>query len=195
VAEGAARVPALCHASQSALLVGDGAAEVALLAEARGLAPADAAVLAGLEEALGRAGRAAEQAEVLQALAEVTGEADPAGRLALLLRRAELLEQAADPLPAVEAYAAVLAEAPRHAGAVAGLERLLQRSDARGAAERILEDVQRLAGDPGRLAQLLEIRLEATPPEQRAPLFAEIAALRERSGDPAAAFAARRRAF
>jgi tetratricopeptide (TPR) repeat protein len=195
VATGEARVPALCHASEIALLVGDLQAEVGALLEARGIVPRDAEVLAALEQALGRAGRAREQAEVLGALADVVGEGDPAGRLALLLRRAGLLEHDPDPRRPVEAYAGILAERPREPGAVAGLERLLQRPDARPLAEQILEDVHRLGGDPARLAGLLELRLEGAAPGPRATLLAEIASLRERSGDPAAAFAARRRAF
>ncbi|MBK9518008.1 MAG: hypothetical protein IPO09_11750 [Anaeromyxobacter sp.] len=195
VAVGAAKVPALCHASEIALLMGAPEVEVALLAEARGLAPRDAAVLAALEEALARTGQVAERCEVLAALAEVAGEGDQAARLALLLRRAALLEPDPDPLHPVEAYAAVLAEWPREPGAVAGLERLLARPDARGAAQRILEDVQRLSGDPARLAALLEIRLEATSGPHHLDLLAEIAGLRERAGDAPGAFAAHRRAF
>ena len=89
----------------------------------------------------------------------------------------------------------MLAESPRDPVAVAGLERLLQRPDARARAQRVLEDVQRLAGDPARLAALLEIRLEAAPPTHRPALLAEIAGLRERGGERGAAFATRLRAF
>lgn len=195
VAAGPDRVAALCHASEIALLMGVPEIEVELLSEARALSPRDPAVLAALEEALGRAGQVAPRAEVLAALAEVAGETDPAGRLALLLRRGALLEADPDPHQPVDAYAAVLAEWPRDPGAVEGLERLLARPDAREAAERILEDVQRLSGDPARLAALLEIRLEATPADHRPALLAEIAGLLEQSGDAAGAFSARRRAF
>jgi len=191
----AERVPALCHASEIALLVGDLEVEIRALGEARAIAPRDPEVLGSLEEALGRAGRADAQAEVLADLAAVTGQTDPAGRQFLLLRRAGLLEQAADPGAAVEAYAAILSEWPRDAGAVAGLERLLGRADAAPLAGRLLEDVHRLAGDPGRLATLLEHRLAGAAPGARAELLGEISGLHERAGDAAAAFSARRRAF
>jgi tetratricopeptide (TPR) repeat protein len=195
LAVGDARVPALRHAAEIARQAGDADAEISSLAEARLVAPRDEATLAALEEALARAGRASAQVEVLQAMAELAGDRDPAERLALLSRRAELLERDPDPHRAIDAYTAVLAEWPRDPIAVAGLERLLERPDARAQAQRILEDVQRLAGDPSRLATLLEIRLEATPASHRQGLLAEIAGLRERGGNREAAFATRLRAF
>ena len=195
LASGDARVPALRHAADIARQAGDAEAELSSLSEARLVAPGDEAVLTALEEALGRHGRFTAQAGVLQDLAELAAERDPAARLALLSRRAQVLEGEPDPHPAIDAYAAVLAQSPRDPVAVAGLERLLQRPDARAEAQRILEDVQRLAGDPARLAALLEIRLESTAPGRRQALLAEIAALRERAGDRTAAFTMRLQAF
>ncbi len=195
LATGDARVPALRHAADIGRQAGDAEAEISSLAEARLEAPQDEEVLAALEDALARAGRDSTRVEVLHAMAELAGERDPAERLAILSRRAEVLERDPDPHRAIDAYTAVLAESPRDPIAVAGLERLLQRPDARAQAQRILEDVQRLAGDPARLAMLLEIRLEAAPAAHRPALLAEIAGLRERGGDRGAAFATRLRVF
>jgi tetratricopeptide (TPR) repeat protein len=195
LASGEARVPALCHAADIARQAGDAEAEISSLAEARLVAPRDEVVLAALEEALARNGRSSAQVEVLQAMAALAGDRDPAERLAILSRRARVLEGEPDPHLAIDAYTAVLAEWPRDPVAVAGLERLLARPDARVQAQRILEDVQRLAGDPARLAALLEIRLEGTPVGHRQGLLAEIASLRERAGDRGAAFALRLQAF
>ncbi len=195
LATGEDRVPALHHAADIARQAGDADAEISSLSEARLVAPNDRVVLAALEQALERAGRIQAQVEVLHHLAQLAGDDDPAGRLALLLKRGRVLEADPDPQRPIDAYTAVLAESPRDPGAVAGLERLLERPDARGPAQRILEDVQRLSGDPLRLASLLEIRLEATPATLRGALLAEIAGLRERGGDRSGAFQARLRAF
>lgn len=195
LATGDARVPALLHAAEIARQAADAEAEISSLAEARLVAPGDEAVLVALEGALARAGRTSAQVEVLQHLAELAADRDPGERLVLLLKRAALLETDADPHRPIDAYTAVLAESPRDPDAVAGLERLLERPDARAQAQRILEDVQRLSGDPLRLAALLEIRLEAAPAAHRGALLAEIAGLLERGGDRAAAFETRLRAF
>ena len=50
----------------------------------------------------------------------------------------------------------------------------------------------RSAGDAARLAALLELRVDGADEAERAPLLAEVAALRERLGDRPAAFAAKR---
>lgn len=195
LASGEARVPALLHAAEIARQAADSDAEISSLSEARLVAPRDEAVMVVLEDALARAGRTAAQVEVLHHLAGLVADRDPAERLALLLKRARVLETDPDPRRPIDAYTAVLAESPRDAGAVAGLERLLDRPEARPQAQRILEDVQRLAGDPLRLAALLEIRLEGAPATHRAALLAEIAGLLERGGERSAAFQARLRAF
>ena len=106
-------------------------------------------------------------------------------------RRAGLLEADKDPRRPVEAYAEILAESPREPGAVAGLNRLLERPDAHESAARLLEDVYRAAQDAPGLAALLEVRLATADAAERPLLLAEIAALQERLGDRGAAFGAR----
>ncbi|HSD22085.1 MAG TPA: tetratricopeptide repeat protein [Anaeromyxobacter sp.] len=189
LAEGPERAEHLLHAARVAEELGDPAAALEGYLAARAEAPADVAVLEGLERLLPRGG--AEWLEAVSALAGAVGD-DPR-RVALLLKRAGALEGDADPRRAIEAYADVLAERPREPGAVAGLERLLARPDARGAAARVLEDVHRAAGDARRLAALLEVRLETADDAERSPLLAEIAALQERLGDRGRAFGAKLR--
>ncbi len=133
---------------------------------------------------------APDDVEAMAALAELFRE-DPAARAVMLAKQAQLLEGDADPRKAIDAYAAILAERPRDPATIAGLERLLQRKDARAAAARLLENVHRVAGDAKRLAEVLEVRLEFANRAERTPLLAEAAALHERSGDRKRGFVAR----
>jgi golgin subfamily B member 1 len=195
LAQGAGRTALLLEVARLAEALGD--AEVALdaLREARAANAESLEVLEALDRALERAGRAEEHAEVLFALGEAVRDAEPARRIATLVRRAAVLEEAADVRAPIEAYAVVLAESGREPGAVAGLERLLARPETREAAARLLEDVFRLGGDARRLAGLLEIRLETADGAERSPLLAELAALHERLGDKRRAFEARLRGW
>ncbi|WP_242361931.1 tetratricopeptide repeat protein [Anaeromyxobacter sp. SG17] len=190
LAEGPERAEHLLHAARVAEELGDPAAALEAYRAARAEAPADVAALEGLERLLPRGD--AEWLEVVAALAHGAA-GDPGRRVPLLLKRAAALEAGADARPAIEAYADVLAERPRDPGAVAGLERLLARPDARGDAARVLEDVHRAAGDARKLAALLEVRLETSDDAERVPLLAEIAALQERLGDRGRAFGAKLR--
>ncbi|MGB8931819.1 MAG: tetratricopeptide repeat protein [Anaeromyxobacteraceae bacterium] len=133
---------------------------------------------------------APEDSEAMSALAELFRE-DPAARAVMLAKLAQLTEADADPRKPVDAYAAILAERPRDPSTIAGLERLLQRPDARAAAARLLENVHRVAGDAKKLAEVLEVRLEFATRAERTPLLAEAAALHERGGDRKRAFVAR----
>jgi tetratricopeptide (TPR) repeat protein len=133
---------------------------------------------------------APEDVEAMAALAELFRE-DPAARAVMLAKQAALTEADADPKKAIDAYAAILAERPRDPATIGGLERLLARADARGAAARLLENVHRVAGDGRRLAEVLEVRLEGAARAEKVPLLAEVAALHERNGDRKRAFVAR----
>ena len=133
---------------------------------------------------------APEDREAMAALAELFRE-DPAARAVMLAKQAQLTEADPDPRKPIDAYAAILAERPRDPSTIAGLERLLQRKDARAAAARLLENVHRVAGDARKLAEVLEVRLEFAARNERTPLLAEAAALHERNGDRKRAFVAR----
>ncbi|MFY3742428.1 tetratricopeptide repeat protein [Anaeromyxobacter sp. Red801] len=196
LAEGEERVGHLLHAAVVADELGDASVAAEAYRAVLDEAPDRVEALEGLARVLERAPGAepaaatAELLQVLEALARASG-ADPDRRVAALLRRAACLEADPDPRRPVEGYAEVLAERPREPEAVAGLERLLRRPDAREGAARLLEDVLRTAGDAGRLVALLEVRLEGADEAERAPLLAEIAALHERLGDRRRAFEAR----
>jgi tetratricopeptide (TPR) repeat protein len=183
------RVAELCESA------GDVEAAVEALGEARQADPDGTEPLEALERIFAREKRPDDLAETLEALAAALGGRDPARRIEALLRRAACLEGHADGRRPLEAFADVLAESPREPGAVTGLERLLSRPDTRGGAARLLEDVHRMAGDARRLAAVLEIRLEEADRAERAPLLAEVAALRERTGDKGQAFQAKLRQF
>jgi len=190
LAGGEEKIAHLLEAAAQAEALGDPAAAADAYREVRAEDPARPEALSGLLRLLTQGAPGEELLEVLAALA---AQAEPEERSALLLRRAGLLEADRDPRRAVEAYAEVLAENPRQAGAVAGLRRLLERPDAREPAGRLLEDVLRASGDARGLASLLEVRLSTADAAERQPLLAEIAALEERLGDRPAAFRAKLR--
>ncbi len=201
LAAGPERLRHLLRAGQVAEAMDDRASALEAFRAARAEDPSSAEALAGLDRTLtggdpAQTPRApeedAEHADVLAALA-AQAAGDPARRVPLLLRRAALLEGSPDSAAAIDAYADALAESPREAGAVAGLERLLERPDAANGAARVLEDVHRLSGDARRLAALLERRVATADASERPPLLAEIAALNERIGDRGAAFQAKLR--
>ena len=190
LAGGEERVVHLLEAAAQAEALGDPTAAADAYREVRTVDPARPEALAGLERILSQ-GEPDE--ELLEVLAALSLQAVGPTRTALLLRRAGLLEAAADPRRPVEAYAEVLAESPKEAQAVAGLRRLLGRPDARDEAARLLEDVLRATGDARGLASLLEARLGSADDAERRPLLAEIGALHERLGDRPAAFRAKLR--
>uniref|UniRef100_UPI001F59D202 tetratricopeptide repeat protein n=1 Tax=Anaeromyxobacter oryzisoli TaxID=2925408 RepID=UPI001F59D202 len=192
LAAGEERTGHLLHAGALAEELDDPAAAAEAYRAVLADVPLDVAALEGLDRILARDAPGPELAAVLEALARAVAD-DPARRIPLLLRRARLLEGDPDSRRPVEAYAEVLAERPREPEAVAGLQRLVERADARELAARVLEDVLRTAGDAGRLAALLEVRLEGADAAERGPLLAEIAALRERVGDREGAFRTRAR--
>ncbi len=191
LAAGPERVALLLEAARLAEEIGDPASALDALRDARSADPSAVEPLLGLERVLSRGEPGPELVEVLGALASAAS--DRARRLELLLRRAALIETGPDPRTAIEAYAEVLAENGREARAVAGLERLLARSDTTGDAARVLEDVHRATGDARKLVELLEVRLATADAAERSPLLAEIAALHERLGDRAQAFRAKLR--
>ncbi len=192
LATGAERLALLLNAAKLIEDVGDPAAALEALRDARAAEPSEVEPLLGLERLLSRTEPGAELVDVLGALAVAAGD-DAARRVELHLRRAGILEAGPDPRCAIDAYADVLAESPREPGAVAGLERLLARPETTADAARVLEDVHRATGDSRKLAALLEVRLATADDAERPGLLAELAALHERLGDPAQAFRAKLR--
>ena len=192
LATGAERLALLLNAAKIVEEVGDPAAALEALRAARAADPEAIEPLLELERLLSRAEPGPELVEVLGALAVAAGD-DAVRRVELHLRRAALLEAGPDPRAAIEAYADVLAQGPRDAGAVAGLERLLARPETAPDAARVLEDVHRATGDARKLAALLEVRLATADGSERPGLLAELAALHERLGDRAQAFGAKLR--
>lgn len=208
LSSGPERVDHLLRAGKLAEEVGDREAAIEAYRAARAEEPTSAAALAGLERLLSRglpeaerspeeeqAARLSLEEELAGVLAGLASAAagEPARRVPLLVRRAALLEGGSDGERAIEAYAEVLAESPREAGAIAGLERLLSREETAAAAARVLEDVHRASGDSRALAALLERRLASAGDAERPVILAEIATLNERLGDRGAAFRAKLR--
>ena len=156
--------------------------------------PGDVEALESLDRILSRERRVEELAPVLADLAE-TRRGDPARRLEVLLRRAVLLEGAEDSQASVDAFAAVLEEFPQEGAALSGLARALSRPGSSEAAGRLLEKVHRASGDRDQLADLIELRLDGMPPEERPGALAELSDLREAGGRLVAAFEARARQY
>ncbi|HEX9050363.1 MAG TPA: tetratricopeptide repeat protein, partial [Anaeromyxobacter sp.] len=91
------------------------------------LEPANRGAAAALAAALERLGRHEDLAELLRR--EAAGAGDPRRKIAALQRRAEVVEaHAVDPERARSAWQDVLAEAPRHLGALRALGRLHARA-------------------------------------------------------------------
>ena len=194
LAKEADRAPMLVRLAEEEERMGDGRRAIAAAEEALRGEPNCTGALELLNRLYAASGEVPELSRILKARASREGE-DPGRRLEFLLERARLLEKGGDGREALEACAEILAESRMEAGAIEGLDRLLNRPETRDAAGRILEDVYRFQGDTRRLAALLETRLESADAAERPPLLAEIAALRERLGERAEAFVARAKAL
>lgn len=166
---------------------------VALLRDVLALDPGRTAALEALDRVLGRTKSPKDHADVLRLLAERSAEA-PARR-GYQLRRAAILEKLGEAGEAVAVYAAVLADSPGEAQAIAGIERLFATDAGRTQAVSVLEPHYRSIQDARRLADVLEAKLAmGAAPDRRAALL-EIARLREQVGQRPAAFTALLRAF
>ncbi|HME89944.1 MAG TPA: gliding motility protein, partial [Myxococcaceae bacterium] len=148
--------------------------------------------LVGLDRLLGKRGRFAEQAEVLLKLAGMSSNPE----LAQILhsRRGHSLEQAGDVAAAARAYAQALSISSDEE-AIAGLERLLESAAAQSEAAFALEPLYRARQELRKLAAVLEIRIEATPRSEQAPILEELASTWETVGELHLAFTARLRSF
>ncbi len=195
LAGGTERIGHLLHAGDLlAATMGDATGAEAAYREVLAFDPHNVNALEALERLFTRQRRSEELAGVLLDLAEAL-RSDPPRRIAVLLRRSAILERAADPRPAIEIYAQILAESPLEPGAVAGLERLVAEPATRDLAARLLEDVYRGAGDARKLVAVLGQRLESADASERLPLLAEVSALYERLGQRPEAYLAKARQY
>jgi thioredoxin-like negative regulator of GroEL len=164
--------------------------------EIEGLFGAEDATVDALTKLLEASERWADLAGALERALD--GSPTTERRLALLERLGDVYRvHAALPQRALGCYRSVLAEAPEHAGARAGLTALLAHAACRADAVRLLLAAYEATGDwAGRLS-LLEHRLDLAPDDDaRTELLREAADLHEaREDDRSAALAALARAL
>ena len=141
--------------------------------------------LTALERVLARSSRWPELAQVLRRQADAAG--DDLQTAEYLYRLGDLEETTlGDPAAAIAAYREVLQLAAEHVGARAALERMLEAAPSHKLAiVEILEPLFEHDGDAGRLARVLEARLDVTDDAiDQASILARIAELAEhRLGD------------
>lgn len=201
LAQGPERIDWLLRLGRLAAgVLGDEERAVGAYREALALDPDHRPALEALDGILwkDRRERHGEVVELLSRLASLAPEGSPE-RQRYLLRLAQEHEDHASGLVDPGLRKAALADALAAAGealghgdaapAVAHLERLLGRDEARTGAARLLEPVYRARGDRARLADLLDLLLLAPGggPERREHLW-ERMTLREVLGDRRAAF-------
>ncbi len=189
----AQRAQLLLQAGQAKMQMGEDAQAAELGRAVLALSPKNRPALELLDRAFERMKMPREQADALRTLAELAE--DPPARRALLLKRASLLEKEGEAVEAVDAYARVLSESPGETLAVAGLERLFQKEQARPVAAKVLEPFYRSIDDGRHLCDVLEVKAAQSSKEERLPLLQEIARLRESLGQRPLAFAAMLRCF
>jgi tetratricopeptide (TPR) repeat protein len=134
----------------------------------------------------------------LAAMLERGIQADAARAAEIAVRLADVRrEHTGEPMRAAEGYHQALKLDPRHAGARAGLQQLIERPEAKAAAVEGLAEAAMRSDDHDALLSLLEHRLAAASGEGiKVKLLREAAELEEnRRHDAAAALAAIRRAF
>ncbi|HEY7956264.1 MAG TPA: tetratricopeptide repeat protein, partial [Polyangia bacterium] len=152
--------------------------------------------LAALDRLLTRASRFSELGEVLEKESEIA--ADPEAQAEFLHRLGELrLGELVDHDGALTAFQSALERLPSHAGARAGLERLLSSPLHAEAALDLLEPLYQADGDHEKCVALAEARLALTPsPSEKAALLERIAERLEKDlHDPARALDAIERAL
>lgn len=155
--------------------------------------PDDQPALEALARLYEQAQRPADLLEILEkqlALAQ-----KPAQRIALRMRIAGLLEGFRRLDQALERYREVLEEDAAHAGARAGLEKLLDDEDLRLRAAEVLEPHYQRAGEIDKLVRIAELWAEHAPdPRERIARLGHIAELREQGAEAGGAFDALARA-
>ncbi len=158
------------------------------------LQPDDAGALARMEKLCEAQQRWPELADVLArrlTLLPAEERADVTFKLAAV-REAKLLDKQG----ALDLYRDLLAQNPRHAGALQRLEALMQREPQNQQGFEILAGAYRHAKDAEKLGQLVEARLTVSPDvDERKGLLVELATLREAQAEPELAYLAYYRAF
>ena len=97
---------------------------------------------------------------------------------------------------ALELYRELLTANPRHEGALARMDALVQREPQNQQAFEILAGAYRKASDASKLSQLIEARVGVSPDQvERKTLLVELAFLRDAQAEPELAYLAYYRAF
>ncbi len=174
----------------------DLAAATRKLEEVLALEPQAEAALAGLDRLLEAQGRYPELAAILEKEIEAAPLPEDAQNFRYRLARLQV-EHLGNPEKAVEAYAALLEEAPAHEGARAGMEDLLSQGVAPRRVFDVLEPLYRQDALWENLVSLHEKYLHFVKvPEERIGLYKIICELQENYvQDPETAFKTWARAF
>ncbi len=158
------------------------------------LKPDDVAALSRMDRLCEAQQRWPELADVIARRLRV---AAPEERWELVYRLALVREtRLLDKNGALELYAELLAQNPRHPGAVQRMEGIFQREPQNQQAAEILLRAYKGSGDHLKLAQLIEARASVSPDaHERKNLLVELASLRELQAEPELAYLAFYRAF
>lgn len=172
----------------------DANSAIATFRKALELSPDDAGALQRMERLCEAQQRWPELADVLaRRLKALPLEEQPPVLFKLaVVREAKLLDKQG----ALDLYQELLAQNPRHEGALQRLEALMQREPQNQQGFGLLAGAYRAAKDAEKLAQLIEARLTVSPDvDERKGLLAELAGLREGQAEPELAYLAYYRAF
>ena len=158
------------------------------------LQPDEPEALARMERLSEAQQRWPELADVLvRRLKAVTPEERPEVSFQLaVVRETRLLDKQG----ALDLYRELLTQNPRHEGALARMDALVQREPQNQQAFEILSGAYRAASEVARLAQVIESRVGVSPDQvERKTLLVELAFLREAQAEPELAYLAYYRAF
>jgi tetratricopeptide (TPR) repeat protein len=158
------------------------------------LSPNDANALARMDALCEDQQRWPELADVLaRRLSLVSADERPALTFKLaVVRETRLLDKGGS----IELYAELLAQNPRHPGALQRLEAMAQKEPQNQSAFEVLAKAYREGGDPVKLSALIEARVTVSPDVvERKTLLQELAQIRDAQSEPELAYLAFYRAF
>jgi golgin subfamily B member 1 len=158
------------------------------------LAPSDRNALARMDALCEDQQRWPELADVLGRRA---GLVEPEERPAIAFKLAVVREtRLLDKAGAIELYTELLAENPRHPGALQRLEVMAQKEPQNQAAFQVLAKAYRDGSDPAKLSALIDARVIVSPDVvERKTLLQELAQIRDAQSEPELAYLAYYRAF